>query len=99
MRPKKMERDRSGDLFRARLDQIIDMGHELVRLADEIDWGWLGGAQGDDRTVHTLFRTWPQRGRGGSLFDRTRGIRRLHSRVIAPPMSASQVRWRASRSD
>ena len=26
------------DLFRSRLDQIIDMKHELVQLADEIDW-------------------------------------------------------------
>jgi len=41
MRPRKTEADGSGDLFRARLDQIIDMGHELVRLADEIDWDWI----------------------------------------------------------
>jgi transposase, IS5 family len=26
------------DLFRARLDQIINMNHELVRLAQAIDW-------------------------------------------------------------
>lgn len=26
------------DLFRSRLDQIINMGHELVRLAEAIDW-------------------------------------------------------------
>jgi len=43
MRPKKPARGSSGDLFRARLDQIIDMGHELVRLADAIDWDWLDG--------------------------------------------------------
>jgi len=29
MRPKKPAEESSGDLFRARLDQIIDMGHEL----------------------------------------------------------------------
>ena len=29
------------DLFRARLDQIINLKHELVVLADEIDWAWL----------------------------------------------------------
>ena len=39
MRPKQRDEKGSGDLFRARLDQIIDMKHELVRLADEIDWG------------------------------------------------------------
>jgi IS5 family transposase len=41
MRPRKTETNGSGDLFRARLDQIIDMRHELVRLADEIDWAWI----------------------------------------------------------
>jgi IS5 family transposase len=43
MRPKKTERSGSGDLFRARLDQIINMQHELVRLADAIDWEWIDG--------------------------------------------------------
>jgi IS5 family transposase len=43
MRPKKRETTGSGDLFRARLDQIIDMKHELVRLADAIDWDWIDG--------------------------------------------------------
>jgi hypothetical protein len=33
MRPKKHETTGSGDLFRARLDQIINMRHELVQLA------------------------------------------------------------------
>jgi IS5 family transposase len=28
-------------LFRARLDQNINLKHELVRLAGEIDWGWI----------------------------------------------------------
>ena len=46
MRPKKAEDDGSGDLFRARLDQIIDMGHELVRLGQAIDWAWIDGELG-----------------------------------------------------
>ena len=29
------------DLFRSRLDQIINLNHELVRLADVIDWSFL----------------------------------------------------------
>jgi len=33
--------DRSKDLFRPALDEIIDMGHALVRLAKEIDWDFL----------------------------------------------------------
>ena len=33
--------ERQKDLFRPALEQIIDMGHPLVRLAGEIDWGFL----------------------------------------------------------
>ena len=43
MRPKKHEATREGDLFRARLDQIINMKHELVQLAGKIDWAWIDG--------------------------------------------------------
>jgi hypothetical protein len=39
MRPKKHQTTGSNDLF-ARLDQIINMKHELVLLADKIDWDW-----------------------------------------------------------
>src|SRR5512135_488484 len=35
--------ERQKDLLRPALDQIIDMGHPLVRLAGEIDWTFLGG--------------------------------------------------------
>ena len=41
MRPKQHETTGSGDLFRARLDQIINMKHELVQLAGRIDWAWI----------------------------------------------------------
>jgi IS5 family transposase len=41
MRPKQHETTGSNDLFRARLDQIINMKHELVQLAGKIDWGRL----------------------------------------------------------
>ena len=33
----------SSDLFRARLDQIINMKHELVQLAAKIDWEFIDG--------------------------------------------------------
>ena len=39
MRPKQHATTGSGDLFRARLEQIINMKHELVQLAGKIDWG------------------------------------------------------------
>jgi transposase, IS5 family len=41
MRPKKPQTTGEGDLFRARIDQIINMKHELVRLAGALDWEWL----------------------------------------------------------
>ena len=38
--------DRQKDLLRPALDQIIDMGHPLVRLAGEMDWSFLDGRFG-----------------------------------------------------
>jgi IS5 family transposase len=43
MRPKKPETARSGDLFRGRLDQNINLKHELAQLAGQIDWGFIDG--------------------------------------------------------
>jgi IS5 family transposase len=43
MRPRKQEATKSGDLFRARLDQIINLKHELAQLAGAIDWDWIDG--------------------------------------------------------
>ena len=43
MRPKKLETTRSGDLFRSRLDQIINLRHELAQLAGQIDWDFIDG--------------------------------------------------------
>ena len=47
MRPRKREVSGSGDLFRARLDQIINMRRELVRLAEAIDWDWIDAEVAD----------------------------------------------------
>ena len=41
MRPKERRDSGQRDLFRARLDQIVDMGHPLAKLARTIDWGFL----------------------------------------------------------
>ena len=38
MRPKKQERSLSDDLFRHRLDTMLDSRHALCRLAALIDW-------------------------------------------------------------
>ena len=49
MRPQKPKTTREGDLFRARLEQIINMKHELVQLAGKIDWDWI------DREIAPLY--------------------------------------------
>lgn len=41
MRPKERRETGEQDLFRARLDQIIDLKHALVKLAQAIDWRFL----------------------------------------------------------
>ena len=38
MQPKKRRETGEQDLFRSRLDQIIDLQHALVRLVRAIDW-------------------------------------------------------------
>jgi transposase, IS5 family len=38
--------DRQKDLLRPALDEIIDLGHPLVRLAEKIDWGFLDARLG-----------------------------------------------------
>ncbi len=48
MRPKQQPKARHDDLFRARLDQIINMKHALVALADKIDWAWLDEQLAED---------------------------------------------------
>ena len=47
MRPKKQHKARHDDLFRARLDQIINMKHALVVLAEKVDWAWLDAELAD----------------------------------------------------
>jgi transposase, IS5 family len=49
MRPKEPQTKGEGDLFRARLDQIINLRHELVQLASKIDWDWT------DREIAPLY--------------------------------------------
>ena len=46
MRPKERRETGEQDLFRSRLDAIIDMQHALVKLALAIDWGFLEGQFG-----------------------------------------------------
>ena len=41
MRPRERRDSGEQDLYRARLDQIIDLNHELAKLARAIDWRFL----------------------------------------------------------
>jgi IS5 family transposase len=47
MRPRERRETGEQDLFRSRLDQIIDMKHPLVALARTVDWGFLEGRFGE----------------------------------------------------
>jgi transposase, IS5 family len=41
MKPRERRESGEGDLFRSRLDQIIDVEHALAKLARSVDWGFL----------------------------------------------------------
>jgi hypothetical protein len=43
MRPRERRETGEQDLFRSRLDQIIDMNHPLAQLARTVDWKFLEG--------------------------------------------------------
>ena len=46
MRPRERRETNEQDLFRSRLDQIIDLNHALVKLSRAIDWHFLEGRFG-----------------------------------------------------
>ena len=41
MKPREIRQNVEQELFRSRLDQIIDMNHQLVRLAARVNWSRL----------------------------------------------------------
>jgi transposase, IS5 family len=47
MRARERRETGEQDLFRSRLDQIIDMKHPLVTLGRAVDWGFLEGRFGE----------------------------------------------------
>ena len=47
MKPREPQETGQSDLFRSRLDQILDMGHAKVVLADRIDWPFLSERCGE----------------------------------------------------
>jgi len=59
MKPQERRETGQEDLFKARLDQIIDMSHPRVRLAQRIDWGFLEQAFGAVYADGPAARLWP----------------------------------------
>jgi transposase, IS5 family len=64
MRPKERRESGQNDLFRARLDQIVDIGHPRAKLARSIDWRFLetqfGAVYSDKGGQPSLpTRSWP----------------------------------------
>jgi IS5 family transposase len=60
MRPKERRDSGQNDLFQARLDQIVDMGHPLAKLGQVIDWRFLEerfGAVYSDKAGHPPLAT------------------------------------------
>jgi IS5 family transposase len=50
MKPRERRETNEQDLFRSRLDQIIDLRHPLVKLAREVDWSFLERTFGEGYT-------------------------------------------------
>lgn len=60
MKPKEPVETGQGDMFRSRLDQILDMDHAKVVLADKIDWQFLSTKCGEnysDKPGHPALST------------------------------------------
>ena len=79
MKPREPRESGQHDMFRSRLDQILDRGHEKVILADKINWRFLsdrmaagaqdvGGQRRGSRSLQARFqmrRKWESRSAGG----------------------------------
>ena len=84
MKPKERDPTGQGDMFRARLDQILDMGHAKVVLAGKIDWGFLAdrcGAAYSNKPGHPALPTRLMAGLHILKYDQTLRVR-VHSKGI-----------------
>lgn len=67
MRPKERQDSEQKDLFRAQLDQIVDMTHPLAKLAATIKWSFLEerlGAVYSDAPGHLIRAAYDRHGAG-----------------------------------
>jgi len=72
MRPRERRETGEQDLFRSRLDQIIDMNHALAKLARTVDWRFLEGRFGEvytDEPGHPPLPTCGIRGKAATDSD------------------------------
>src|SRR4051812_25583446 len=101
MRPKEHWQTGQSDLFRARLDQIVDLDHPMVKLAAAIDWRFLEEQFGAVYTDAPGRPPLPTRLRGtiapfGTVVRamrdaRRRRLRQAHARRAPPPSCASSL--------
>jgi hypothetical protein len=106
MKPRERRETGAQDLFRSRLDQIIDMKHELVRLAQTISWRFI------EETCGAVYSDGPVCADGNGLAVADRGCAptldgakrefkaafHLWARWATGEVSASRIaRWYAAR--
>jgi len=81
MRPPERRETGEQDLFRSRLDQIIDLKHPLVALGRTVDWEFLerefGAVYTDDYLLGPRISSAPRRKSGASRCIRGTAIRLL----------------------
>jgi hypothetical protein len=103
MRPKERRDSGQNDLFRARLDQIVDMGHPLAKLGQVIDWRFLEerfGAVYSDKAGHPPLATRPMAGFRSSstrTISPTRSCAPAESRIRTTSCSAARSSSSTSR--
>src|SRR5438445_9150518 len=99
MRPRERRETSEQDLFRSRLDQIIDMKHALVKLGQAIDWRFLEERFGAVYTDKPGQPPLPTRLMAGLAVRRGRAARRPQycQRVISHGWLVRLAPWQGRR--
>ncbi len=83
MRPRERRGSGEQDLFRSRLDQVINMDHSLAKLARTIDWGFL---------EEKYWLAADLLASGGQLFDGVASMGQAFEQTFADPKFITIVR-------
>ena len=92
MKPREPVDDGQQDLFRAQLDQIIDMKHPKVVPAQAIDWDWLAGQIGavyKDGRGSPLLPVWLMACTSSNIWT-------INIWTISPTRKCASASWRTS---